>query len=166
VWVLPATARTPSPQALYKALLRSRIPRSQLPKGFHGPQISRADPDATDRRHHVVGEVEIDFDRDKGSILYLVFPTRADARGDLNDGLAAVKGVRSKRRVLSLPQPALLLSGAQGGVGFAEVVFVKGNVLVATIITRPRSPGGGRADALALAKLALRHLKVEQHTPS
>jgi hypothetical protein len=110
-----------------------------------------------------VGVVEIDLIPDTRSIFYYVFPKRADALGALNDTLGAVKGVRSRRPEPSLPQPAVILSGARYGAGFAEALFVRRNVLVGAIILSPRSGIGGQADALAFARLALRHLKaVEQ----
>lgn len=166
VSVSPAIARTPSPQALYKALLASSIPKSQLPKGFRRAETWPADPDANDRRHHVVGVVEIDLIPDTRSIFYYVFPKRTDALGALNDTLAAVKGVRSRRPETSLPQPAVNLSGAQNGARFAEALFVRRNVLVGAVILSPRSASGGQADAHALAMLALRHLKAVEQRPT
>lgn len=161
--VVPGIARTPSPQALYKALLASSIPKSQLPKGFRRAETWPADPTAAEKRRHVVGVVEIDLIPSTRSIFYYVFPTRVDAVGALNDTLTALPGVSSKRSVPSLPQPALILIAARSGVGFAVALFVRRNVLVGATILEPKSESGGQADALALAKLALRHLKaVEQ----
>ncbi len=104
--------------------------------------------------------MEIDFGYGKHStfaIIYLVFPTSTDALGDFKDAVPMVIGLRSKRSVPSLPQPALILSGAQAGVGFTEVVFVSGNVLVATVLAGQGSSSGA---ALALATLALQHLRA------
>ena len=158
VVAVPAAARSGSPRALYKALLTSPVPKSQLPKGFGAPRISRFTPDAVDRRHRIVGEVELEFTGRRAAIFYLVFPTRADARGDLHDGVSKIKGVRSRRPAPALPQPAVILSGVEHGGAFAEVLFVTRNVLVAAIVALPRSPRAGQADALVLARLALRHL--------
>lgn len=157
--VVPAIARTASPRALYKTLLASPIPQAQLPKGLHPakPIALRLNNPAT--RHHVVGEVEIVLDK-KGfsAIVYSVFPRRLDALGYFRDELRLPRAQGLTRSLPDFPQPAAITNVTLGGIRSTDIQFVTGNVRVdAGVMGRN---GSRRADILALAGVALRHLKA------
>jgi hypothetical protein len=164
VSVVPAVARTASPRALYRALLASPIPQVQLPKGFHAakPIGRRPGSSPSARRHHVWGEVEIGLDK-KGfsGIVYGVFPRRADAFGNYRDEVRLWAKDGLAKHLPGFPQPAVIINATLGGIHFTQIRYLAGSVdVTATVGGRN---GSRRADALALARVALRHLKaVEQ----
>jgi hypothetical protein len=163
---VPAAANGSSPSALYRALLRSPFPESQLPAGLSSPRTSARKQIATNaRRHHVIGEVEIDLNKGQAGIVYAVFPTRRDARGNYEDALRALNGlpeIKSQLPAPNLPQPAVILSGSQSGVRFTTVAFVSGNLGITTTATNylSKSKSANELAALGLARAALRHLNV------
>lgn len=161
VSALPAFAAAPSPRALYKALVASPIPKAQLPTGTYATKPIGHPASSTGRRHHVVGYVENIVNMglpgsysEMGSINYVVF-TRHDAA--LRNFKSQLKGATITHLPGFPQQPAVIISGT----GASYVSFVRGVVHgFAESRRRPR-----RANALALAKVALRHLKsVEQRT--
>lgn len=74
---MPASARTPSSTALYRALLRTRVAEPQLPRGYHDPMIGSSTPG-----RGAVGEVDLVLNGADVVIEYIVFPNRADALAD------------------------------------------------------------------------------------
>jgi hypothetical protein len=159
VSVAPGIAGATSPRALYKALLASRFPQAQLPKGLHPtkPIALRLSSPAT--RHHVVGEVEVVFDTKGFSVIaYSVFPRRLDALGYFRDELRLPRAQGLTRNLPDFPQPAAITNVTLGGIRSTDIQFVTGNVRVdAGVMGRN---GSRRADTLALARVALRHLKA------
>jgi hypothetical protein len=163
-----AVAATPSPQKVYRALLSTRIAASELPAGFTSPRIMNNTPGPNPKRHHVVGEVEIDLNGGQSAIVYVVFPTKADALAAYNDGVRDLKttqGVVSFRSPApGLPKPSVTVDASASGLGLTQVTLASGNVEIATETARHGGKHGDRAGSLALAKAALRHLAVvERH---
>jgi hypothetical protein len=149
-----ATTAHPSPKALYKALLASRIPKSQLPAGYHSSKTRAVRIGAGPRRWHAVGQLAVDLDDgNDATIVYVVFPTSSDA---LDNFAYAVKEIKTHKSVTvklvarGLPKPSVVLSAS----GLTQVSFIVRNVGVNAISTR------GRPSALTLAKLGLEHLNA------
>ena len=145
---------SPSPKALYQALLESPVSGARpvvVQRGFNS------------KRHHVVGEVEIDFGGGRTRILYGVFPTRADAVADLADGVAGLKNVHGvskvEKSVPGFPKPSLLVDATQNGLGVTQLTFVSGNVVSVAQLLKPKAKNGGEKVATSVAQLALRHLR-------
>jgi len=117
------------------------------------------------RRHHVVGAVEVNLNSGHARIVYVIFPTRADALGNQTDGvkgLKAVKGIKVQLSAPGFPKPSLIINGSENGMGVTQVSFVAGNVGVNAQTTRPNSNSGDIHGTLGLARFALRHLRAFQ----
>jgi hypothetical protein len=157
-----AAAASPSPEKVYRALLTARVLAPELPVGFKSPRIAKNAPGPIPKRHHVVGEVEIDLNGGQSAIVYVVFPTKADALAAYNDGVRELKttqGVVAVRSpVPGLPKPSVSVDASAQGLGITQVTLVSGNIEIATETARHGGKHGDRAGALALAKAALRHL--------
>jgi hypothetical protein len=157
-----AAAANPSPQRLYQALLSARISASELPAGFARPRTVKNSPGPNPRRHHVVGEVEIDLNGGQSAIVYVVFPTRADALAAYSDGvhdLKTTKGVVAVRSpVPGLAKPSVLADASASGIGITQVTLVSGSVEIATETAAHGGKHGDEAGTVRLAKAALRHL--------
>jgi hypothetical protein len=149
-----ASAAAPSPKALYNALLAARL---------SGTEPTPTQPGAVSRRHHVVGEMLINFSGGRTRIAYVVFPTYKDALGNYADGLRALKKIRSVRKVAKtlagLPKPSVLVDATQNGIGVTQVTFVSGNVELVSQSIKLHAQNGGEKLAKRLAALALRHLR-------
>ncbi len=157
-----AAAASPSPQKLYRALLSARVSASELPAGFSSPRTVNNTPGPNPRRHHVVGEVEIDLNGGQSAIVYVVFPTKTDALAAYSDGvreLKTTKGIVSVRSPApGLQKPSVSVDASAQGLGITQVTLVSENVEIATETARHGGNHGDRAGAVALAKAALRHL--------
>jgi len=160
-----AVAAVASPKALVQALLAARV---APPAGFSSPMTTKAVPGADPRRHHVVGEVEIDFNGGSARVVFAVFPTRADALGNHADGLRILpteKGVHSYRTAVpGLPRPSVIVEASAGDVGVTQISFVADNVEVAAQTAVLHAKQGNPPATLELATFALRQLRaVERH---
>jgi hypothetical protein len=157
-----AAAASQSPQKVYQALLTTGISASELPAGFTSPRIVKNAPGPNPKRHHVVGEVEIDLNGGQSAIVYVVFPTRADALAAYTDGFRELKTTKGIVAVRSpapgLPKPSVSVDASASGLGITQVTLVSGNVEIATETARHGGNHGDRAGTVALAKAALRHL--------
>ena len=157
-----ASGAGPSPQKLYRALLSARISASELPAGFSSPRTMNNAPGPNPKRHHVVGEVEIDLNGGQSAIVYVVFPTKADALAAYADGLRELKTTKGVTAVRSpvpgVPSPSVAVDASAQGLGITQVTLVSGNVEIATETARHGGKHGDRAGTVALAKAALRHL--------
>jgi hypothetical protein len=149
-----ASAGSPSPKALYNALLVSPV------KGVT-PTPTR--PGSSSRRHHVVGELLINFNGGHSRIAYVVLPTHADALGNYADGIRALKKIRSVRKVEKsvpgLPKPSVLVDASQSGIGVTQISFIFDNVEIAAQSIRLQAKSGNEKLARSLAVLALEHLR-------
>jgi hypothetical protein len=162
-----AAAAGPSPQKLYRALLTARF---SAPAGFSVTRTVEKTPGPNPRRHHVAGEVEIDLNGGQGAIVYVVFPTGADALAAYGDGLRGlktIKGVVSVRSsVPGLPRPSLLVDASANGLGVTQVTFVSGTVEIATETAVRGGTHGDEAGTVRLAQAALRHLAAVERRVS
>jgi hypothetical protein len=161
VAALALTSLTPG--ALVRALLTQPVRHSELPAGVSKVDVRKRQPGSTSKHHHVVGEVELDLTgKNGGRIVYVVFPTHADALANYADGLKALKtvgGVEKVRKTLpNLPQPSILVDASVNAVGITQVTYATGNVEVAAQSLKIKAPNGGEQAALGLARFALRHL--------
>jgi hypothetical protein len=154
-----ASAGSPSPKALYNALLASPV---------SGTVPTPTRPGTQAKRHHVVGEMLVNFADGKSRIAYVVFPSHADALGNYRDGIGALKFIHAVRKILKpvpgLPKPSILVDASQSGIGVTQVSFVVGNVEIAAQTVRVNAKTGNEKRARSLAQLALSHLrKVEKN---
>jgi hypothetical protein len=134
-----------------------------VPAGFHYTRIGALVPSPNPRRHHVVGEVEVDFNAGHSRIVYAVYPRRADALGNFADGLkglAAQPGIRVAQPAPGLPRPSVVIRASANGVVVSQVSFVADAVGVS--IQTLGGPPAARSTAatLSLARFALRHLRA------
>jgi len=137
-----------TPAGLYRSLLAAPVSNGTVKALKIG---------ATPRRHHAVGEVEVDFDRGASRIIYVVFPTVADDRANFTAGLRALRrpGYLTRVPAPGVAAPSLLLRAVVNyGTSLTEISFVSGNVGVNAVSTK------GEARVRALARLALRHLNA------
>jgi hypothetical protein len=125
-------------------------------------------PGSQSKRHHVVGELLVNFNGGHSRIAYVVFPTHTDALGNYEDGIRALKLIPSVRKVKKpvrgLPQPSILVDASQSGIGVTQISFVFGNVEIAAQSVREQAKSGNEKLARSLAGLALRHLKSVEKT--
>lgn len=152
-------------------MLTSKIPSSQLPSGFYSASTGVAQPSSRAKRHHVVGEVQIDIDSGDAGIFYLIFQTPKDALADWKDvDLAHQSGMKGRLPVPSgFPTPALMLNGSITGKNFLGkkvtngitlLAFVAGSVIVESVTTSTSNTESGDVPAtVSLGKLAFRHLR-------
>jgi hypothetical protein len=165
-----AAPRVP-PKALYARLLVTPIPTSQLPSGFYSASIGVSKPSNTAKSNHAVGEVEIDLNGGDAAIIYLIFPTRADALKDWKDADPThKKGVKTKLPAPGFPHPALIVNGSITGNnafgkkvtnGFSILGFTAGNVITSAVTSSTTNTNSGDLPAtISLGKFALRHLRA------
>jgi hypothetical protein len=149
----------PSPKALYNALLAT-------PLSGTTPTPSR--PGSTSRRHHVVGEILVNFSGGRTRIAYVVFPNHADALGNYRDGVSVLKRIgavrKIKKPVPGLPRPSILVDAFQSRIGVTQITFLSGNVEIAAQSVRTNAKSGNEKLAKSLAQLALRHLRTVEKT--
>jgi len=151
---ISAVAAVPTPKALYKALLESPVAGAK-------PRAVQPGPNST--RHHVVGEAEIDYAGGSKRIVYVVFPTHADAVGNHADGVRQLKAIHGiskiEKPVPGLPKPSVLVDASEGRLGVTQVTFVAGNVEIAAQSIKANAKDGDEKVAKSVAQLALRHLR-------
>jgi len=154
-----ASAAGPSPRALYNALLASHV---------NGTPATVTQTGSTSRRHHVIGEMLVNFSGGRTRLAYVVFPKHADALGNYADGLLALKKIKSVRKiektVPGLPKPSVLVDASQNGLGVTQVTFVSDNVELVSQSIKVNAIGGDEKQAKRLALLALRHLQSVEKT--
>lgn len=166
---LTVSAALASPMHLYTALLTTSYPDSQLPTGFSTAKVSVAKPDKA-KKHHVVGEVEVDINGPDvyDLVIYAVFPNPADARADLVDA----KPSPNAHRVGAVPGfrlPSVWDSGSVTGTnsfgktvtdGLTGMFVVDGSVIIGAVTTSADNETSGNVPAaLALLKSGIRHLQ-------
>jgi hypothetical protein len=165
--VSPAGRAAPGPAALYSVLLAKPIPQSQLPAVFVAEKPRAKPPTAVARAHHVVGDVEIDFNGGRAWVLYGVFRTRGDLiqtlRAEMKK-LRSTPGVTVRRSAPGLPSPSWLVTGSTGSVGATLVAFGENNVGILVETTRPHAKAGDTKGALELADAAVRHLQAVERS--
>jgi hypothetical protein len=149
-----ATSHELSPKALYKALLKVPKGTTALPNGYQSPTLGPITPSAVAKSHHVIGEVAIDVTK-KGSagasILYIVFPTHADALADWNAGsrripktrLAPPSFVPKPTAMFNAPVTAKNAAGKAVSFGTTTLVYVTGNIIVEVVTSSTASTKQG-----------------------
>ncbi|MFL6074417.1 MAG: hypothetical protein ACJ73S_13570 [Mycobacteriales bacterium] len=163
----PRSGSTPT----YRKLLATPIAAGDLPAGVTGGAPVRADPNATDRAYHVVGEVDVRLHGPDpvDMIEYVVFRSAADATADLAGGLR--QDPRDHVTVAGRPAagfdvPAHLYTvqvvvGGQPKGYYAHCAAIDGPVIaVGTAAASPANPTGDSTTACALAHAALTHLRA------
>jgi hypothetical protein len=166
-----AATVTKGPAALYRALLTTSFPDSQLPSGYFSAKVSLSEPSKNAKRYHAVGEVEVDVDGPdpNDAIVYYVFRNPTNAWGDFTHPTATA-GTKTKLigRVPGYKLPSQWYVGTiTGKNAFGKTVtngvtamFVKDkNVIVGGVTTSvDNSDSGNTPAALQLLKSAFKHL--------
>ncbi len=173
--VLSVTAQAPaagSPRSLYNALLTQPFRTSELPAGFASARVALSVPGKAARQHHVVGEVEVttEIANANTSILYLVFPTAADARADIREALqnglrrvpGGVPGYTKLPNKLWTGAVADTTAGGKIVTNRAALTAVaKGNVLISTVaISTERTDEKNVRAGVLLLDAAMKHLSL------
>jgi hypothetical protein len=167
-----------SPKALYQALLKIPKTPTALPAGYQSPALGPSPPSPVAKSHHVVGEVAIGLSKkgtDGARILYIIFPTRADALADWNHGTSALPRPRLPPPS-SVPKPAAMFNAAAHprnaagktlSVGTTTLAYVTGTIIVEIDTSSLATLKHGDPAAMPLlAQFAVAHLKsVETPAP-
>jgi hypothetical protein len=164
-----------SPQALYKALVKLPHGTTALPAGYTSPTLGPLKPSSNAKRHHVIGEVSIGLSKsgtEGARILYIVFPTHADALADWKDGTSHLPTTRLTPPS-NLPTPVVLFnapvttkssSGKTTTVGTTSLAYVSGNLIIEVDTSSTTSKAHGDPGAVsALAAFAASHLASVEH---
>ena len=105
-----------------------------------------------------MGGVEIDLNKGAAAIVFVVFPTHADALADWRD--APRSGLTVIKTPSGLPSPALLGTGKTSSGYYALGAFVDRFVIAETAMHLRGKPGKSDLAALAaFTKGALQHLR-------
>jgi hypothetical protein len=165
-----------SPQALYKALLK--IPRgtTALPDGYQSPTLGPVTPSAISKRHHVIGEVAIGLSKSGtagATILYVVFPTHADALADWNEGTSKLPKKRQTPPGF-VPKPSAMFSapmteknstGKTISIGTTILAYVTGTLIVEVeTSSTSTTKQGDLPGTTGLAEFAATHLSSVEKT--
>ncbi|HEY5059021.1 MAG TPA: hypothetical protein VII51_08370 [Gaiellaceae bacterium] len=123
-----AAQAAPTPQQLYKALLKA--PKaSTLPSALSGATTKAQTLSAGSKKHHAVGAVEIG--NTAAIVGFLIFPTHALALADLKAFPPNVGPNKVLTRTpADLPRPAYILRANGNGYVAVYAVFVLDNVIV------------------------------------
>ena len=145
-----------SPQALLTTLLKTPIPRAELPSGFSNAQTEKQALSANARKHHAVGVVDVAV---KGpdsldAFAWIVFTKHGDALADL-DNPAVGNGVKVVGVVPGIRE-SLVLTGLLNGKHITDAAAVSGNVLVQGVVV---SSAVRQPTAILLLKAAIAHLR-------
>ena len=159
-----------SPKALYKALLKIPKGTTALPDGYQSPTLGPVTPSATAKSHHVIGEVAIGVSKSGtlgASILYIIFPTHADAIADWNEGTRKLP----KKRVAPpafVPRPSVMFNatvtaknsaGKTVPVGTTTLAYVTGTLIVEVETSSTSNKAlGDTAGTVGLVQFAAAHL--------
>lgn len=161
--------RSQTPRALYEALLTSSV-SGKLPSGFSTAKIGVSKLSDRAMKHHGVGGVEIDIDGGDAAIIYIVFPTRADAVADWKD----VNLKQQAKSVITAPSrfpwPAVIANSSVTGNnvfgkkvtnGVTDLAFTSRNVIVQALTRSVDNKDSGDIPAtIRLGDFALKHLNA------
>jgi hypothetical protein len=129
-----------------------------VPAGLSAPRVVPFPLTANLRRHHAVGAVQLIFGTSPhSSIVYAVFPSRADAIADFRAAPGSPGDVREAAPA-SLPRPSWLVDNPS--VGISGVSYVDKNVLVLAAAEWAQAKDEAHTRAVRLARLADAHLSV------
>jgi hypothetical protein len=174
-----ASGSSPSPaaaaKALYTRLLNTPYAKSELPTGFSSVTISKTAQSKNSIKYHATGLVGVQYNGGPDAadiVIYYVFPTAADAHGDLthpdrNRGDSHIVG-----KVPGISEPSLLLTGSITGKnsagktvtnGVTGAAAQSGTVIVAAAsVSVAKTTSGNLTSAVALLRSALAHLAAVQ----
>jgi len=168
-----AEASGPSPKALYSTLLKAPVASSDLPHGYRSPVVRSFPLTSVAKSHHAVGGVQIDANNGNAAVIYIIFPTRADAKADWTH--ANLTGTRTQAAPGSFPKPSIIVntsaSALSGGkkitFGLTDIACLYGNVIVqAATSSLASTQHGDLAGAVALERFALQHLDLLRGPPA
>jgi hypothetical protein len=169
------TEKKLKPKALYEALLKTPA-SAVLPGSYETVQIGIISPSATPKRHHVVGEVGIVATKTGTAgarIIYIVFPTRAEAMADWKEGSRELPRPRVPPPTV-VPKPAAMFNVPEtvkdsGGTpvtyGTTTLAYVTGNLIIEVDTSSTSTTAHGDiVGAIALAQFAFTRLgSIEGH---
>lgn len=168
--VAGTTATEQSPQQLYQRLLTTPFADASLPSGFTGAKTGVYSVSSTGKKHHEIGGVEIDLNDGDAAIIYLVFPTHADAVGDWKDANLKKHAKTSVPAPAPFPWPALIANMSITGKnvfgktvtnGATDLAFTSKNVIVqALTISTDNTDSGDITGSIKLGRSALKHLQA------
>lgn len=160
-----------TPQALLDRLLNAPFNQSELPAGFAKPTVSKGSLNEGPKAFRAIGEADVDMlgpDPYNG-IIYIVYPTEADARGNFQN-IAPTSSVTGTGQFTppGFTDPIKCLTGTgtiQGqNAGTTGCVLLTGNVEVQglSVLTGANVTHGNNDNAVALVKAGLAHLQRVQ----
>jgi hypothetical protein len=158
-----------SPVALYRSLLTSSVPASQVPRGISLGRPTKFPSSSEAKKRHQIGAAQISINGGPDVIVYSVYPNRQDVLAAWEHALKNTSQVISRLPGPSwAPKPSDIQNGyvtfpsAPGKttkLAITTVGFADGNVLVSvSIVSEWAARAQDKAPALALAPLALSHL--------
>ena len=163
-------------KALYTKLLKTPYAKSELPAGFTSATISKTAPSKNSTKYHATGLVGVQYfgGPDVADVvIYYVFPTAADAHGDLTHPDTSGSDSHPVGKVPGTSEPSLLLNGSITGKnsagktvtnGVTGAAAQSGTVIVAApTVSVAKTTSGNLSAAVALLKSALAHLAAVQH---
>jgi hypothetical protein len=159
-----------SPKAAYQALIKVPRGKTALPKGYESPTLGPVPPSSTAKRHHAIGAVAISLTKPGTAgarILYLVFPTRADALADWKEASVGIPPTRLTPPSF-LPRPSTMFNaavvaadtpGKTMSFGTTTIAYVTGNFIVEVdTSSTSNKTQGDILGTIALAHFAAVHL--------
>src|SRR5689334_14294990 len=163
----PVATAVSSPQGLLQALLGTPFTAAELPPGFSSPQLQSSDPGDGPRQFRALGGAGIELrGPDTGDgILYIVYPTAADARGRFDRA-----GPTEGNTLTSTFTPAGFTAPARCLTGLTTSNGVRGGTTVCIVLVdnvevwgisqvRGDAQRGNNDSAIALAQAGLFHLQ-------
>ena len=157
ILLIAVTTAGLTPRAVLTALRTTPIRDSELPSGFTHAQIEKQALSANASKYHAIGLVDAALrghDTVDG-LAWIVFPTHAEAIGDLDHPVVGTNGVKVVNTVPGIKE-SLILTGTLSGKSVTDAAAVVGNVLVQGVVVSSavREPA-----AVLLLKTAIAHLK-------
>lgn len=172
--VAPTPTRSTGPataQQLHDALLASEFAVADLPRGFSSPETSAGNAGSGPTTYKVIGQIDIDMGGPDAfnAILFLVYPTDADAKARYDDVATSTGFTMTGEFVptgFTTPAKCLTTTTQSQGqtLGITYCITIVGNVEIQGISALTTNTTRGNNDnAAALAKSAITHLnKVKQ----
>ena len=162
-------------KALYTKLLRTPYAKSELPAGFTSATISRTATSKNSTKYHATGLVGVQYfgGPDVADVvIYYVFPTAADAHGDLTHPNTSSGDSHPAGKVPGISEPSLLVNGSITGKNSAGKTVTNGvtgaaaqsgtAIVAAATVSDAKTTSGNLPEAVALLKSALAHLAAVQ----
>ena len=163
-------------KALYTKLLNTPYAKSELPAGFTSATISKTAPSKNSTKYHAAGLIGVQYFGGPDAadvVIYYVFPTAADAHGDLTHPDLSSGESHPAGKVPGISEPSLLLNGSITGKnsagktvtnGVTGAAAQSGTVIVAAAtVSAAKTTSGNLPSTVALLKSALAHLAAVQH---